>query len=406
MKKLDVIFRGWSQDWVLGTLAESAGKVYFEYSALALQRGIEHSPHCMPLLPGARTDFPHYLNGLPGFINDALPDGWGMRLMDRVFRLAGLDPAKVTALDRLSFLGERAMGALAFKPSDGMVSTAEELGLQALAKSARSFAEGEPVASLNTLALLGGSPHGARPKVLVQFNIATGAVGSREDAPGEPWLVKFPAATEHKEVCAIEQVYADMARACDINMPESRHFALGNNLAAFGVARFDREQGQRVPVQSLAAALHVNFREPSIDYVTVLRIVRLFTRDEREVLKAFRQCVFNVIFNNQDDHAKNFALRMGSDMQWRWSPAFDLTFSRGPGGQHQTSVAGSGVPGRGDLLRLADQGGVARNAAEVIIEQVGDQGALLAGEMKNATIRAATVKDVVKAIEENRERCS
>ena len=125
-----------------------------------------------------------------------------------------------------------------------------------------------------------------------------------------------------------------------------------------------------------------------------------------DLLKAYRQCVFNVVFNNQDDHAKNFALRMCSDLQWRLSPAFDLTFSRGPGGQHQTSIAGSGMPVRGDLLRLADQGGVARNAAEALIEQVREQAALLADAMKNATIRTATLKEVVQTVEENSKRCA
>ena len=406
MKKLDVIFRGWNQDWVLGTLAEAAGKIYFEYSALALKRGIEHSPHVLPLAPGAHTDFPPHLNGLPGFINDALPDGWGMRLMDRLFRLADREPATVSPLDRLSFIGERAMGALAFKPSANASMTPADLSLQALAESARALIEDEAVDALNTLAWLGGSPHGARPKVLVQYDASSGRVSTNADAPGEPWLVKFQAATEHAEVCAVEQVYADMARTCGIDMPPSRHFALGKNLAAFGVARFDREQGARVPVLSIAAALHVNFREPCLDYVTLLRIVRFFSRDEREVLKAYRQCVFNVVFNNQDDHAKNFALRMGSDMHWRLSPAFDLTFARGPGGQHQTSVAGSGVPGRDDLLRLADQGGVARSTAEVMIEQLRDQGALLAGALKNTKIRAITVRDMLSAVSENIKRCA
>ena len=47
---------------------------------------------------------------------------------------------------------------------------------------------------------------GARPKALVQYDATTGQVSTRPDAPGSPWLVKFPAQNEHKEVCVIQQL--------------------------------------------------------------------------------------------------------------------------------------------------------------------------------------------------------
>lgn len=406
MKKLDVSFRGWGHNQVLGVLADVDGQVHFAYSSDSIERGIEHSPYQLKLAPGTQTDFPRHLNGLPGFINDALPDGWGILLMDRMFKQAGRDPAALSPLDRLSFIGERAMGALAFRPSADFEQTHQDLTLLELAQASREFIEDHDVSALKTLAVVGGSPHGARPKALVRYDALSGRISSREEAPGEPWLVKFNAANEHKEVCAIEQVYADMARASGIDMPVSRQFDLSKNLAAFGVKRFDRERGLRVPVQSIAGALHANFREPSIDYITVLRLTRLFTRDEREVLKAYQQAVFNVVFNNQDDHAKNIAFRMDEQMRWRLSPAFDLTFARGPRGKHQTSVAGAGVPTRADLLRLAGDGGVDRKAAEAIIDRICAQASTLTQALKDATIRAATVQDIARTVNLNVKRCA
>ena len=120
---------------------------------------------------------------------------------------------------------------------------------------------------MRELALTGGSPQGARPKALVQHDAATGHVSTRGDAPGVPWLVKFPAQGEHKEVCAVEQLYAELARDCGLEVPASALFDLSSRLAAFGVARFDRERGMRVPVHSLAGLLQVDFRMPgSTDY--------------------------------------------------------------------------------------------------------------------------------------------
>ena len=140
---------------------------------------------------------------------------------------------------------------------------------------------------MRELALTGGSPQGARPKAL-QHDAATGHVSTRGDAPGVPWLVKFPAQGEHK-VCAVEQLYAELARDCGLEVPASALFDLSSRLAAFGVARFDRERGMRVPVHSLAGLLQVDFRMPgSTDYTTLLRATRLLTRDEREVERPMR----------------------------------------------------------------------------------------------------------------------
>ncbi len=95
-------------------------------------------------------------------------------------------------------------------------------------------------------------------------------------------------------------------------------------------------------MHSLAGLLHVDFRLPgSADYTAFLRVTRLLTRDEREVHKAYARAVFNVLFHNRDDHPKNFAWRLRQDRRWRLAPAFDLTFSEGPMGQHENPSWGS-----------------------------------------------------------------
>src|SRR5690606_31689906 len=148
-----------------------------------------------------------------------------------------------------------AMGALRFAPASDVGTQEHDWSLLALAEQSRLALAGEADAALRELALAGGSPQGARPKALVQYDATTGQVGTRPDATGSPWLVKFPSQNEHKEVCVIEQLYAEVARDCGLEVPESRWFDLGPELAAFGVARFDREGGQRVPVHSLAGLL-------------------------------------------------------------------------------------------------------------------------------------------------------
>ena len=310
MKKIAVFFCGWGQKWQLGTLADNGRDLLFEYSAAAIAKNIDFSPRQLKLRNQAYADFPAHQFRLPGLVADALPDGWGLRLMDQVLARLGFLPHNISPLDRLAFLGDRAMGALVFEPAADIALPAEDVALLTLAREVRAGIEDRDVAALTQLAVVGGSPHGARPKALVQYDAGSGHISTLPSAAGTPWMVKFPARGEHKEVCAIEELYARLARDCGLDMPRTARFDLGRDLAAFAIERFDRQAGMRVPVHTLAGALHADFRIPSVSYQTLLRNTRAMTHSEREVEKAYERCVFNVIFNNRDDHAKNFSYRM------------------------------------------------------------------------------------------------
>lgn len=398
MKQLAVYYCGWGEDWLLGQLADDGRTLLFEYAAEAQAQGLELSPLHLKLRAQAYADFPAYLQRLPGLIADSLPDGWGLLLMDRLFRQQGL--RHPGPLDRLAFIGNRAMGALRFVPAQDAEAQEPSWNLLALAEENARALTGEAGAALRELALTGGSPQGARPKALVQYDAASGEISTRPDAPGSPWLVKFPAQNEHKEVCAIEQLYAELARDCGLEVAASRWFDIDAKLAAFGVARFDREADQRVPVHSLAGLLQVDFRLPGAsDYTALLRATRLITRDEREVEKAFARAVFNVLFHNRDDHPKNFAWRLGRDRRWRLAPAFDLTFSQGPMGQHHMDVCGQGAAiERDHLLRLAKEGGVQFKAAQEIIARMLHQASGFAGRLADVPLRRTTVQEINAAI--------
>ncbi|WP_396269442.1 type II toxin-antitoxin system HipA family toxin [Ideonella sp.] len=408
MKKLDVFFGGWGQRWLLGTLADDGRQLLFEYSAEALKQGLELSALKLPLRAQAYGGFPPYLSRLPGLVADSLPDGWGLLLMDRLFLQSGRPLAGISPLDRLSFIGERGMGALSFVPASQASLSADDLSLLQMAQAVREVVADRDTAALQQLAMVGGSPHGARPKVLVQVDAQHQHISTLDGAPGTPWLIKFPAGQEHKEVCAIEQAYCGMARRCGLEVPTTRLFEINRNLAAFGIERFDRERGMRVPVQSFAAALHADFRVPSLDYQSILRATLYFTADVRQVEAAFRRCVFNVVFNNRDDHAKNFALRMNEQMQWQLAPAYDLTFNSGPGGYHQTSVMGEALePGRRQLLALAADASLKKRVAEDILDTTLEVASSIANELQAyPSIRKGTVAMITSAVGANMNRCA
>ena len=412
MNKLNVIYNGWSERWPLGVLAEFGHRSLFEYSPEALSQSLELSPFRLALRQPAYEGSETFLEGLPGLIADALPDGWGRLLMDRRFRKAGRDPAEVSVLERLAFIGDRALGALSFEPAEGLALTTQDVSLLELAQRIDRLTAGASAAVLNELLLIGGSPQGARPKALVRYERGSGRmsagearIGARIDpggAPGEDWLIKFPARGEHAEACAIEELYARSARTCGIDMPDSEFFPLGRGLAAFGVKRFDRKAGMRVPIHTLAGALHADYRVPAVDAIDFLRMTRLMTNDMREVRKAFERCVFNLALHNRDDHAKNFSYRLGRDRRWQLAPAYDLTFSVGPRGHHQMAYAGeTAAPILADVLRVAAKGGIDAATALGCVKRVRAMAAGLEKSADGLPIRKASLRTIVKAVAAN-----
>lgn len=406
MKKITVLFCGWGQRWPLGTLADNGSHLLFEYTPEALARRIEFSPRHLKLRAEAYGGFPAHQFKLPGLIADSLPDGWGLLLMDRFFeKHLGYQPYQVLPLDRLAFIGARAMGALTFEPATDVELPETDIQLLTLAQEIKSVVADRDTAALKDLILVGGSPQGARPKALVQYDLAAQCISTLEAAPGTPWLVKFPAKGEHKEVCAIEHLYAHLSRECGLDMPDTAYFDLDSGNAAFAIKRFDREEGNRVPVHTLAGFLHADFRVPAVSYQTLLRSTRAITRSEREVEKAFERCVFNVVMNNRDDHAKNFSFRMNEAFSWKLAPCYDLTYCAGPGGEHQMAIEGEGrVPGKTNLMALATASGVDAAWAADALQRITAVAGRLKTLAKDYPIRAATRNKIAKAIEENRAR--
>jgi serine/threonine-protein kinase HipA len=414
MKKLQVIYDGWGERWPLGTLADTGRDIMFEYSTQAIERGLQLSPMHQPLPRAGATAVSFkgeaHSYGLPGFIADALPDGWGMLLMDRALRKLGRNPREVSVLERLAIVGDRAMGALSFEPLEEDILPAEKLQLKELAKEIVAWqadensGAGKADAQLRHLMRLGGSPQGARPKVLVDFNARTGQLSSGMPLTGSatPWLMKFPAESEHREVCAVEELYARVARHGGMDMPHSRFFDLGTKHSAFGVERFDRvvkdKQVLRVPITSMSAYLQADHRLPSLDYETILLATLRITGDQREVVKAFERCIFNVVMHNRDDHSRNFAFRMNEQGLWKLSPAFDLTYSFGPGGEHSTSVAGHGKNiSRAQLMQVAKGGGISVQAANRCINEWLSSVQGMAQLRKELPVRRTTLNDLMKS---------
>lgn len=413
LEQVDVYYDGWGEHWRWGTLVSTTAitgrpLIAFEFSDEAKNRGLELSSFRLPLAGGKlRRDFPPHQWGLPGPVYDSLPDGWGMLLMDRLFKRRGLNPARIGPLERLAYIGNNAMGAMSFEPValEGLVPEVH-LAVERLAAEVQEVLNGEGGEFLQQLLLVGGSPQGARPKALVYRDPQNGTFTTASIPGFEAWLIKFPAKQEHPEVCAIEMVYAECLRTCGIQTPDTQHFTLPDGLAAFAIKRFDRQDGLRVPMQSLAAFTGADYQTAgTLDYVNFLRATQLCTNDMRQKALAFERVVFNIVFNNRDDHPKNFSYIMSSTGAWKLAPAYDVTFCEGPGGYHQMDVMGEALEiYREGLLALADEAEVPMDTAGSIIDRMCDvasQFATIARNMYPSAITQDTLRTIQHRIDEN-----
>ncbi|HEU4800647.1 MAG TPA: HipA N-terminal domain-containing protein, partial [Gemmatimonadales bacterium] len=233
----------WSQE--VGAVAEGrGGDVVFEYAEEFRRSGLELSPVHLPLSLRGPVAFPELqrvdsFSGLPGLLADSLPDAFGNAVIRRYFEQRGTPDAALSPVQKLLYLGSRAMGALEFHPQlDRELSqdTGEALAIAHLVQEARRVVEGDPSVALPEMMQLGASAGGARAKAMILWNRDQRRVKSAFAQRGEGdehWLIKFDGVTagagSHAVVRdfvpgpwgRIEFAYSRMARAAGIEMAET-----------------------------------------------------------------------------------------------------------------------------------------------------------------------------------------
>lgn len=366
-KLLNVFYHKAHEKLKVGRLAYENRIIYFEYDKEFLNNGIELSPYKLPLKSGVQICEDRIFDGLFGLFADSLPDGWGRLLIDRHLMNKGIDFHTITPLDRLMMIGEFGTGALSYEPIIDTYNNHDNIDLDTLAYSSQQILKGVSASNIETLIANNGSSAGARPKIMVQINSENQIISGNQalQTGYEHYMVKFASTTDHFDIGKLEYVYSLMAKDASIDITDTKLIE-GKDNSYFAIKRFDRVNDTRIHMHSLAALVHSDFRIPTIDYDDILTLTFHLTRDIAEVQKAYKLAVFNLLTHNRDDHAKNFSYILDTNNNWKFSSAYDLTFSSGPGGEHSTTYLGVGKnPNRKELLELAKKHSI-KNSNEII----------------------------------------
>ena len=356
---------------------------YFEYNREWIESGLDISPldvsiklpqNLRPIFGASEKIY----QKLPPFLADSLPDAWGNALFEQWRLQQGIKHGEITSLDKLAFIGRRAMGALEFLPETSNFDPKEDINLKALIDLAQQIytqresvriAPGQSL-TMQALMAVGTSAGGRQPKAIIAINRETGEIRSGQVTVSkgfEHCILKL--GDKERSTAELEMTYYEMAKKAGVKMMPCWLLEVEGD-KHFVTKRFDREGEKKLHMQTLAALY-----PESDSYERLLWVCRKMRLSELESEEVFRRMVFNILVNNTDDHNKNFSFLMDEQGRWRLSPAYDLTYIFNTGGflpetRHCLMIRGKlDDITRDDVMELAAENGIRK--AESIISEVG-----------------------------------
>ncbi|RYE46166.1 MAG: type II toxin-antitoxin system HipA family toxin [Sphingobacteriales bacterium] len=273
--------------------------------------------------------------GLPPMIADSLPDMFGNIIFKEWFEAKSMSFDKISPLEQLSYVANRGMGALEYRPIADIPTTAN-VNFDEIVSVLQQVLEVKTNTSeknLSDLALLnifkiGTSAGGARPKILVSEHKET-----KEIIPGD---IEFSADYNHYLVKLymdeeggynrekVEYCYHLLTKAAGIEMMESKliddkHFA---------TLRYDRQHGEKQHVLTASGLTGWDYSKPeNSSYEKLFDLALGLKVPHKDIRELFRRMIFNIVFANTDDHLKNHSFIYDPvDDSWNLGPTYDVTY--------------------------------------------------------------------------------
>jgi len=340
-----------------------------EFSEEFVRLGLDLAPITMPLEDIVRGQrifaFPELnvntYEGLPGLLADALPDAFGNAVLRGWLQSQNRGSDSLTPLEKLSYVGKRAMGALEFEPAIETPAPEEKIEVERLLDLTNKVLEeknsltldlnADEESSMASLIRIGASAGGQRPKAIIGYHPETKDIRSGQvplPLGFQYYLLKFDGVQkgtlgDPAGYGRLELAYHHMALACGITM-QPCEILEENGRAHFMTLRFDRtESGGELHTQTLCAMSHFDYNQAGgYSYEDAFEEMRALDLPYPDLEQLYKRMVFNVVARNQDDHTKNISFLMDKTGVWRLSPAYDLTWNYNSLGDwtnvHQMSI--------------------------------------------------------------------
>lgn len=264
--------------------------------------------------------------GLPGFLDDYLPDAWGKKVLTRLaFYRERQRLNSNSAIDLLSLMGNRRIGALCIIPKGTSPSFEPGLSLEHLARAEVAAQHIDDLTydqialdemSLLYLASSGSGIGGARPKALITDN-------------GQEYIAKFNrTGSDQFNNARVELACLKLAKLAGLQVGDGRVVQSINGRDVLLLERFDVLKAHRAHLISINSLL----KDPTtqsdhgfhFQYDTIFNLLQKHSKSiEKDAEQLLLQMLFNRAINNIDDHERNFSLINKGD-GFQLSPAYDL----------------------------------------------------------------------------------
>lgn len=190
-----------------------------------------------------------------------------------------------------------------------------------------------------------------------------------------------------------EYAYHLLAKRAGIKMSNC-HLAQSEDGFHFVTERFDRNSNnERLHMHSLSGLFHHHPAETTFGYENLFRAGRMLNVPYKDHEQMFKVLLFNILFANRDDHSKNFSYLMDKNGQWRFAPAYDLTFSLNRNHQMLIGYANGHALTRRHLLKFAKENDI-KNADEHLDSLIQIREKHLKNELTNLDMPDSWIKHV------------
>ena len=158
-----------------------------------------------------------------------------------------------------------------------------------------------------------------------------------QDANSNSWIIKTPS-TIHKYVPYNEYTAMRLAEFVGVDIPEIKlveliqldnlpDIQLPNEVHAYAIKRFDRQEGQRVHTEDFAQVFQVYSHEKyqKFNYEQIANALYQFgSQGLKDVQQMARRLLVNILLANGDAHLKNWSLIYQDSNRPMLSPAYDI----------------------------------------------------------------------------------
>lgn len=328
------VFASWLElePVLMGVLYSSTSKgeelFSFEYNEVFLKN---YSDRMMLLDPNLNLyKGRQYMDNqkLFGMFMDSCPDRFGRMLINRrELILANKEQRKPRKMNEIDYLlgvyDETRMGGLRFSLDKGatFVNNDKELATPPIASLrtlenaslALENEENENVEKwLKIMIAPGSSLGGARPKANVVDN------------KGNLWIAKFPSKHDEYDAGLWEMIVHDLAKMCDINVPEASLRKFSDYGHTYLTKRFDRANDKRIHFSSAMNLLNHLDGDKDVSYLEIVAFIKANGSNVKNDLKElFKRIAFSIAVSNTDDHLRNHGFLLNKK-GWELSPMFDV----------------------------------------------------------------------------------